>query len=106
MKRIDLSSCALAVLLMFSVLSLSCKKSAGGPYNMTLMVNGTSVTLYDATCKLGPVVGNPGVYSFKMTAATYDSSKAFIILITLTNENLKAGSYASDVSNPVVQVNY
>lgn len=106
MKRIDLSAYALALLLMFSLFSLSCKKSAGGPYNMILMVNGASVTLYDATCKLGPVIGSPGVNQFKMTAATYDSSKALIVLITLTNENLKTGSYASDASNPAVQVNY
>ena len=102
MKKIDLCTCAMAVLLMFSI---SCKKSAGGPYNMTITVNGTPVTLLDATCKSGPVVGSPGITAFKMTAATYDSSKALIIEIQL-DQSLKAGTYASDGGSADVEVNY
>ena len=102
MKKFDLRVVAFAVLLLFS---MSCRKSAGGPYNMTITLNGTPVTLYDATCISGPVVGSPGVNAFRMTAATYDSSKALTIDIRLSG-NMKAGTYASDGPDAVVEVNY
>ena len=85
---------------------VSCKKEKDRIYDFSLRVNGTVVLLHQATCRLGPDTLNPAHTDFRLTAATFDSSKALTIDIHKNDISLPAGQYNSPGSGYALLVNY
>lgn len=87
--------------------AISCKKDPDRTYNMNLRLNGVMTILHQATARLAPDTLNPAHTDFRVTAATFDSSKALTIDIHKNDNNLPAGSYASPGTTAyTVVVNY
>ena len=95
------------ITLIILVSAISCKKDSARVYDMPLTLNGVSVLLHQATARLSPDTLNPAHTDFRLTAATFDSSKALTLDIHKTDNNLPAGSYTSPGGTGyTVEVNY
>lgn len=101
MKKIVQGICLFSL-----VLIIACKKDSTPVYDLTLSLNGATVILHQATAYLGPDTLDAGKTNFRLTAATYDSSKAITIDINKDDLNLAAGAYTSDSDDYTLNVQY